>query len=223
MIRSRILSALLFAILVGSIPAPGDDSRSGANAKVFIYRYKQLTGAALAPSVYCDEVQLARMDNGRYFVASISPGKHVFRSNDAQSGVEMETLPGKEYYIRVELATGFLKGHGRLVEATPEQGAYEIKRLKLLDPDKVKDPSRVLINGEARDAGTKAGANVLTNKDVIALKSAGLGDDLVIAKIKESQSDFSFGTEDLISLKKANVSDLVISEMMSSAKKNNSR
>jgi hypothetical protein len=219
MIRSCIVPAVLFAILFSSIPAPGEDARSAANANVFIYRYKQLTGAALAPSVYCDEVQLARMDNGRYFVASISPGKHVFRSNDAQAGVEMEISPGKEYYIRVELATGFLKGHGRLVETTPEQGAYEIKRLKLLDPDKVKDPSRVLINGVARDAGTETRANVFTNKDVIALKSAGLGDDLVIAKIRESQSDFNLGTEDLIALKKANVSDLVISEMMNSAKK----
>jgi hypothetical protein len=219
MIRFRSVPAMLFAILVSSIPAPGEDATPAANAKVFVYRYKQLTGAALAPSVYCDEVQLARMDNGRYFVASISPGKHVFRSNDAQSGVEMETLPGKEYYIRVELATGFLKGHGRLVETTPEQGAYEVKKLKLLDPDKVKDPSRVLINGVARDTSTERGANVLTNKDVIALKSAGLGDELVIAKIRESQLDFSFGTEDLIALKKANVSDLVISEMMSSAKK----
>ena len=46
-----------------------------------------------------------------------------------------------------------------------------------------------------------------------------LGDDLVIAKIKESQPDFSLGTEDLIILKKANVSDVVISEMMNSMKK----
>jgi hypothetical protein len=85
---------MLLAILISSIPAAGEDAGSGINASVFIYRYRQVTGAALAPSVYCDEVQLARMDNGRYFVASISPGKHVFRSNDAQSGIEVEISPG---------------------------------------------------------------------------------------------------------------------------------
>ena len=210
---------MLFAVLATSIAVSGDEARSSANAKVFIYRYKQLTGSGLEPSVYCDEVQLARMDNGRYFVASISPGKHVFRSNDAQSGVEIETLPGKEYFVRVEIAAGFLKGHGRLVETTPEQGGYEIKRLKLLDPDKVRGQSRVLINVIGRDTSTETRTNALTNKDVIALEGVGLGDDLLIAKIRESQPGFSLGNDDLIALKKANVSDVVISEMMISAKK----
>jgi hypothetical protein len=219
MIRIDTILTILFAILVSAISTPAEDSGLSTNAKVFIYRYKQLQGAALAPSVYCDEIQLARIDNGRYFVASISPGKHVFRSSDAQSGIEMETSPGKDYYIRVEIANGFLKGHGRLVETTPAQGAYEIKKLKLLDSDKVKNSSRVLISGVTRDTGTESGSQVLTNKDVIALKSAGLGDDLVIAKIKESQPDFDFSTDDLIALKKANVSDVVISEMMNSTKR----
>jgi hypothetical protein len=218
-IRISIIHAALFAVLVSSIQAAGEDARSSANAKVFIYRYKHVTGATLEPSVYCDDVQLARMDNGRYFVASISPGRHVFRSNDAQSGIEIETSPGQEYFIRIEIATGFLKGHGRLVETAREQGGYEIKKLKLLEPDKVRDQSRVLINGIGRDMSTEAGTNALTNKDVIALRAAGLGDDLLIAKIRESQSGFSLGTDDLIALKKANVSDPVISEMMISAKK----
>jgi hypothetical protein len=79
----------------------------------------------------------------------------VFRSNHTQLGVEIEISPGKEYFVRVEIATGFLKGHGRLVATTPEQGGYEIKRLKLLDPDKVRDQSRVLINGIGRDTSTE--------------------------------------------------------------------
>jgi hypothetical protein len=38
---------------------------SQAKATVYVYRYKQFVGAALSPSVYCDDLQLARMDNGR--------------------------------------------------------------------------------------------------------------------------------------------------------------
>src|ERR1035437_7091457 len=139
--RIVFIAAAFSALFLSCLPTMADDP--GGTAKVFIYRYRQFVGLAIEPSVYCDEVQLARMENGRYFVVSVPQGKHVFRSNDAQAGVELETQSGKEYYIRVELATGVLKEHGRLVVTASEQGAYEVKQLKLLGPDKVKDTSRV--------------------------------------------------------------------------------
>ena len=114
-----------------------------APATVYFYRYKQFVGSALAPSVYCDDSELARMENGRFFVAKFAPGKHVFRSNDKQSGIESELKAGQEYYIRVELVPGAMKGHGRLVLVQAEQGAYEVKKLKVLDADKVKDSEHV--------------------------------------------------------------------------------
>jgi hypothetical protein len=110
-----------------------------SQATVYVYRYKQFVGKALLPSVYCDENELARMENWRYFVVTLSPGQHVFRSNDKQAGINVDLKPGEKYYIRVEIATGFMKGHGRLVSVAPEQGSYEIKNLKPLDGDKVKD------------------------------------------------------------------------------------
>lgn len=114
-----------------------------AAATVYFYRYKQFVGSALAPSVYCDEGELARMENGRFFVAKFTPGKHIFSSNDKQSGIESELRAGQEYYIRVELVPGAMKGHGRLVLVQAEQGAYEIKKLKPLEADKVKDSEHV--------------------------------------------------------------------------------
>jgi hypothetical protein len=45
---------------------------------------------------------------------------------------------------------------------------------------------------------------------VFALKSAGLSDELVIAKIKGAPANYKVDTEDLISLKQANVSEAVI-------------
>ena len=112
-------------------------------ATVYFYRYKQFVGSALSPSVYCDEGELARIENGRFFVAKFTPGKHVFSSNDKQSGIESDLKAGQEYYIRVELVPGAMKGHGRLISVQPEQGAYEIKKLKPLDADKVKDSEHV--------------------------------------------------------------------------------
>lgn len=121
-------------------PAPQTDK-----AIVYFYRYKQYVGSALAPSVYCDEAQIARMENGRYFAVRLDPGKHTFRSNDKQSGAEVDLKPGQEYFLRVEIASGFMKGHGRLVAVVPEQARFELKakNLKPLDADKVTDKERV--------------------------------------------------------------------------------
>jgi hypothetical protein len=119
---------------------------SNSNAVVYIYRYKQFIGYTVEPSVYCNEVQLARMDNGRYFKVVLSPGTYIFRSNDKQSGIETELKNDEEYYIRVEIAQGLWKQYGRLVLMAKEQGAYEIKKLKPLSASKIKDRKRVAVD-----------------------------------------------------------------------------
>jgi hypothetical protein len=118
--------------------APAANSQDSAKATVYIYRYKQFVGAALSPSVYCDEVQLARMENGRYFTTTVEPGKHVFRSNDEQSGVVLLAAAGQQYFIRVDIAAGFMKGHGRLQLMDGQQGMYELTSDKLKPSDESK-------------------------------------------------------------------------------------
>lgn len=155
--RFRIAAVAICLVL--SVPSFAEDtpaaktasdqkitSNGDTKATVHFYRYKQFVGSALSPSVYCDDGELARMDNGRFFTAKLAPGKHVLRSNDAQSGIESELKGGEEYYVRVEIAAGAWKGHGRLILVQPEQGAYEIKKLKELDADKVKNKELVSIS-----------------------------------------------------------------------------
>jgi Protein of unknown function (DUF2846) len=139
------LSSLLAFAQEPATTAPQTAEAKPAKGTVYVYRYKQFVGSALAPSVFCDEAQLARMDNGRYFAVKIDPGKHTFRSNDPQSGLELNVKAGQEYFVRVELATGFMKGHGRLILMSPEQGSYELKskKLKPLDEGKVVDRNQV--------------------------------------------------------------------------------
>jgi hypothetical protein len=125
-------------------PANTATASKDSQVTVYIYRYKQFVGSALSPSVYCDEGELARMENGRFFAVKLPAGKHTFRSNDKQSGIEVDLKSGQDYYVRVEIAAGMMKGHGRLVLTAPEQGSYETKKLKPLDRDKVKDNDRVI-------------------------------------------------------------------------------
>lgn len=57
----------------------------------------------------------------------------------------------------------------------------------------------------------------MTNADVIALKTVGFSDDLIVSKIKSSKCAFRLETNDLIELKKAGLSDRVIGAMMDKA------
>src|SRR5205814_9786919 len=96
---------------------------------------------------------LARMDNGRYFTVEVEPGKHTFYSNDKQSGLELDVKPGEKYFVRVEIAAGMMKGHGRLILMAPEQGSYELKskKLKPLDASKIVDRTRVSVEEASSD------------------------------------------------------------------------
>ena len=151
----RALRIVLFTLFLGTMLVSAQEQPQATSPEaaakpskvmVYVYRYKQFVGSALAPSVYCDEVQLARMDNGRYFTVAVDPGKHIFRSNDTQSGVELDTKAGQSYFIRVEIAAGMMKGHGRLILTAPEQGRYELQsKLKPLDAGKVMDQAHVSV------------------------------------------------------------------------------
>ncbi len=140
-------SLLALASLFGFAQEPSAD-KSSLKPAVYVYRYKQFVGSALAPSVYCDDAQLARMENGRYFSVRLDPGMHTLRSNDTQSGIQLEVKPGQEYFIRVEIAAGMMKGHGRLILTPQEQGRYELQssKLKPLDDGKVVDKTRVSVD-----------------------------------------------------------------------------
>ncbi len=152
--RFPILKALLllaFATSLLNAQQPDSAPQANTTAKkddsqvtVYIYRYKQFVGSALSPSVFCDDTELARMENGRFFAAKLSSGKHSFHSNDKQAGIDVDLKGGQDYYIRVEIAAGMMKGHGRMTLVAPEQGSYEIKKLKPLDTDKIKDSQRVV-------------------------------------------------------------------------------
>lgn len=114
-------------------------------ALIYFYRIKQFAGSALEPSVYCDDKELARMDNGRYFGVTLEPGKHVCSMGDKQTGFEIDVKPGEEYYARITIDTGFWKGRGRLTLMQKEQAGFELKKVKPLAANKVKNRSLVII------------------------------------------------------------------------------
>jgi Protein of unknown function (DUF2846) len=125
-----------------SEPAPASDSNKG---RIYFYRIKQYAGSALEPSVYCDDKELARMDNGRYFAVDLEPGKHTCRMGDKQTGFEIDIKAGDEYYAKITHDMGVFKGHGRVTLVQKEQGAFELKKVKPLGVSKVKDRTLVTV------------------------------------------------------------------------------
>jgi hypothetical protein len=59
----------------------------------------------------------------------------------------------------------------------------------------------------------------MTNEDVIKLVDAGIGEDVIIAKVRASECRFQLEADDLVALKKAGVSDRVLAAMMEPRKK----
>ena len=112
---------------------------------IYFYRIKQFSGSGLEPTVYCDEKELARMDNGRYFGVTLEPGKHTCRMGDKQTGFEIDVKPDQTYYAKVGIEAGFWKGHGRLTLIPPEQGAFDVKKVKRLGASKVKNRDLVTL------------------------------------------------------------------------------
>jgi hypothetical protein len=89
---------------------------------IIIGRLKDFGTRNWRPSVYVDETELARSQNGRYLVAKVNPGKRIVRAEDPKHSLQMELKAGDCYFFRVEIASGFAKAHGRLVGLTPGTG-----------------------------------------------------------------------------------------------------
>lgn len=111
---------------------------NSVDATVFIYRPEKWAGRALEPSVFVDDVEMGRMDNGRYFALKLKPGKHIVHMTDDKKGYAVDMGPGQSYFFRIGIEMGMWKGHGKITLDDPERATKEIKKLKFIGKDKIK-------------------------------------------------------------------------------------
>lgn len=129
--------------LVAVVPETGAASNS-EEATVYVYRPKKMVGGALEPSVFVDEIELARMDNGRYFAFKMKAGKHLVRLTDDKKGYALDMGPGQTYFFRIGIETGMWKGQGKITLDDAARAIAEIKKLKFIGQDKIKAPTVVV-------------------------------------------------------------------------------
>jgi hypothetical protein len=136
--RFRVEGATLVPVVMETA-APNTEQ-----ATVFIYRPDKWAGYALEPSVFVDETELARMDNGRFFAIKLNPGKHIVRMTDEKKGYAFDMGPGQTYFFRIGMEMGMWKGHGKITLDDRERAVKEIKKLKFIGKDKIKAPALVV-------------------------------------------------------------------------------
>jgi PEGA domain len=84
-----------------------------------------------------------------------------------------------------------------------------------IDGDReIKLPGIVISNAAPAVAPKVVSGVALTNADVIRLRNAALGDQLIIGKIKASPADYHLDTNDIIELKRAGVSEAIMGAML---------
>ena len=135
----NVIGLILAAALGMELAAAADGT-----GYVVIYRQRRYVGSALEPPVFVDGRMVAKADNGRYFTVALNPGTHQITSNDRQSGIDVKLQAGQVRYVQVDIAPGAMKGHGKLILMSDEQGPFEAGKLKAVDAGKVKEPGMVL-------------------------------------------------------------------------------
>lgn len=99
-----------------------------------VFREKHFEGGALKPSIYVDDQEIARLNNGSYFTLPIKPGKHDLSSSAKhEAPLEINAKPGENNYVQTIIVTGTWRGAGRLVPVPSDDGKAAISKLKPLE------------------------------------------------------------------------------------------
>jgi hypothetical protein len=113
-------------------------------ATIVFYRYRAYVGSARRATANVDEKQICSLANGRYFKTEVPACTHLITGPDKRKGEEVTFEAGKTYYFRAVLnVTGAFQIHNvfTVIPVPPEQGQFEIKSLKELDPSDVNRPT----------------------------------------------------------------------------------
>jgi len=129
---------------VGSGPiVDGDETR---HALIYVYRNAGWAGRALEPPVLLDGVELATMDNKRYFSVWVEPGEHLISAGggmtQACSPTRQSFGAGNVYYLEIRLLQA--NGAGCFYPDTIPNATFakdEIAKLKPLNQDNVRHPA----------------------------------------------------------------------------------
>jgi hypothetical protein len=97
--------------------------------KIVFYREPHFASGDFKPALYCDDIELAQIENGTYFQVTAPTGLHRCTVETSQRPtIEVNVLEGKTAYVHVELKPGF-RDHAALANTTEDE--YNKRKAKL--------------------------------------------------------------------------------------------
>lgn len=158
--KSIFTSALAVALLTvpASAPAYAKDKAPktavvlaappAGQGQVVFFRPGSMMGMALGCHVREDGKLVGNLANGKYYVQSFAPGKHVFTtSSEATDTLNMEVESGETYYVRCGIGMGMVAGRPNI--APVEKAIFDEKSAKLklktaadLEKERAKDAAK---------------------------------------------------------------------------------
>jgi hypothetical protein len=113
-------------------PFAADTQVPADRADVYVYRTSAM-GAAIAPTVYANEVPLLTLPPSGYFVYRALPGELTLEQHtEATTSVTLDVKAGETYYVKGSVGMGFFVGHPHLVIVPKEEGENEVRSCKLI-------------------------------------------------------------------------------------------
>jgi hypothetical protein len=111
--KPLLLSCLLLTGILPATKAQDDTAVNNSMATVYFMRSTGFAGSATAFTAFVDDSIVCKLNNKRYSVHTILPGKHKFtvqfagkKSKEKAEAVYIETEAGKTYYIQMIFQPG---------------------------------------------------------------------------------------------------------------------
>lgn len=173
-----IVSLILF-MNIGMAQTESKPDSMNEQAKVVFYRLNKYEGSAIKMKILCNDQPVIRLDNSSYYSFMTQPGDYYFSCKmGVESRIRLSIEPGKTYYIKCYINTGFWSGIPQieLVDAAVGHSVIEGGSLKVQEYEPV-----TLTNPKSRLGLTLGGGGgfekvdlfVDENNDDVTLSSGG--------------------------------------------------
>jgi len=110
------------------------------HGRVYFFRENSFVGAAVSAVINVDGIAVGQSLAGQYFYVDEPAGTHtVSVKTEAENTVTLSLAAGETKYVRTIVTPGFIVGHVRPYEETPETATKDMKSLKYVgrtDSDK---------------------------------------------------------------------------------------
>jgi hypothetical protein len=176
-------------------------------------------------SLYCDGRIVGKVKKGSFLGVRVPPGRHTFASKGVrtrleETAIELDVKPGGLTFVRLDVGIGNLKWWAHLRVVGRDEGALMISKLDPVPEGLVKDRSRATTaRPKPAELATTAAEPSLTNADVIALKRAGIDDDVLCLKIRQSPGAYDLSPAGTDALRREGISDAVVAAMTDSVQR----